>query len=71
MPLISVDLSVNCLGKLAFANGWSWLDGRVLRATLQNLNLSQNNVGIDSRPALHNAIDFNLGTDLGVHFRFS
>lgn len=44
MPLNSLDFSENCLGKSMMAKDWSWLDGRVLRSTLQTLNLSQNNV---------------------------
>lgn len=46
MPLSSLDLSENRLGKSLMAKDWSWLDGRVLRSTLQTLNLSQNNVRV-------------------------
>lgn len=51
MPLTSIDLSENRLWKSSFAKDWNWLDGRVLRSTLQHLNLSQNNVSIDIRPS--------------------
>lgn len=55
MPLNSLDLSENCLGKSMMAKDWGWLDGRVLRSTLHTLNLSQNNVRV---VAVHISLDF-------------
>lgn len=70
MPLIHLDLSENCLGKSSFAKNWSWLDGRVLRSTLQILNLSHNNVGILLALALHGSIA-HCRIELMAHFHFS
>lgn len=44
MSLIELDLSENDLSKSLFSKNWRWMNGKVLRSTLQALNLSDNNV---------------------------
>lgn len=44
MALVELDLSQNHLHKSVTFNSWSWMDGTILRATLQSLNLSNNKV---------------------------
>lgn len=53
LPLKSLDMSENCLGKASSADDWGWLSGRVLQTNLRNLNLSQNNVSAICQSAIN------------------
>lgn len=53
LPLKSLDMSENCLGKASSADDWCWLSGRVLQTNLQSLNLSQNNVSAICHSAIN------------------
>lgn len=43
LPLVQLDLSNNRLGK-SILNDWDWLDKQRIKSSLQNLNLSSNEV---------------------------
>lgn len=43
LPLVQLDLSNNRLGKSVLSD-WDWLDKQRIKSSLQNLNLSNNDV---------------------------